>query len=90
MGAEILAISADDLVSHQGFSIRLGGIPFPMLSDQERKVIQLYGVAKEEGHGIRRSVFVLDREGKIVFVNREFGANNFRHYEEIYEALEIS
>ena len=43
-----------------------------------------------EGHGIRRSVFVLDREGKIVFINREFGANNFRHYEEIYEALEIS
>ena len=29
MEAEILAISADDLVSHQGFSLGWGGYPSP-------------------------------------------------------------
>ena len=87
MGAEIIAISADSLESHRQFAGVLGGVPFPMLSDTTGEVIRLYGVAKDQGPGAKRSVFVLDRDGRIIHANTEYSVSTPEHYEAILEVL---
>jgi peroxiredoxin len=58
-----------------------------MLSDEDGKVIRLYGVAKEEGTGAKRSVFVLDTAGRIVHVNPKYEVSNPMHYKAVLDAL---
>jgi len=87
LGAEILAISADSLDSHRKFAERLGGVPFPMLSDEEGRVIRLYGVGKPEGKGARRSIFVVDRDGRILHANTRYSVSEPKHYQAILDAL---
>lgn len=87
LGAEILAISADSLESHKRFDERLGGVPFPMLSDEELRVIDLYGVAKEERTGPRRSIFVVDTDGRLLYVNPRYDVSSPAQYKEILDAL---
>ena len=57
------------MFSHQAFAEQLGGIPFEMLSDFERKVVADWGVRRDDVEGYRgtaqRSVFIVDREGVI-------------------------
>jgi peroxiredoxin Q/BCP len=89
LGAEILAISADSLESHRRFAEKLGGVPFPMLSDEEGDVIRLYGVSKPEGKGARRSVFVVDKEQRILLSNTEYSVSNPMHYKAILDALRM-
>ena len=62
LGAEILAISTDDLSQAQQ-AIDVIGLEFPILSDQDAMVIEEYGVLAS---GISRpATFVLDRDGAI-------------------------
>ena len=62
LGAEILAISTDDLSQAQQ-AIDVIGLEFPVLSDQDAMVIEEYGVLAS---GISRpATFVLDRDGAI-------------------------
>ncbi len=58
-----------------------------MLSDVDLRVIDLYGVAKPERTGPRRSVFVLDRDGRLIHVNTAYQVSNPDHYEAILDAL---
>ncbi len=62
-------------------------MPFPLLSDEDGKVIRLYGVAKEEGTGAKRSIFVLDTAGQIVHANPKYEVSNPGHYVALLEAL---
>jgi peroxiredoxin len=62
LGAEILAISADDL-SEAEHAVKEIGLEFPILSDQDAMVIAEYGVL---ANGISApATFILDRDGAI-------------------------
>ena len=62
LGAEILAISADDL-SEAEHAVNAIGLEFPVLSDQDAMVIEEYGVL---ANGISApATFILDRDGAI-------------------------
>lgn len=69
-GAVVLGISPDDLDSHDRF-IDKHGLPFLLLSDEDHKVAEMFGVWKlkkmfgKEYMGIERSTFVIDAEGKL-------------------------
>lgn len=65
LGAQVLAVSADDLDTHRQFDERLGGLPFPLLADPDLRVARLYGVADEEYKRAQRAVFVIAPEGTI-------------------------
>ena len=43
------------------------GFPFPLLSDPGRAVAAEYGAVKLMGKSINRSVFVIGKDGKLVF-----------------------
>jgi peroxiredoxin len=61
----VLGISGDTPFSHAEFHKR-HALPFPLLSDVHRSVIQAYGVWDEERNVAYRSTVVVDREGKLM------------------------
>ena len=70
-GAVILGVSKDSVASHKKFE-QAHGLPFPLLSDPELKVIQAYDVWKEKKNygkvsmGVVRSTYLIDENGIIV------------------------
>ena len=59
----------DSVFSHQAFAEHLGGLPFELLADFERKVVTEWGVRRDDVAGYAgmptRSVFILDRDGVV-------------------------
>ena len=57
------------MFSHQAFAKELGGLPFELIGDFERKMVTDYGVRRDDVAGYagmaRRSIFVVDRAGVI-------------------------
>ena len=67
---QILGISTDPVKRHDSFAKKYS-LPFPLLSDEKREVVEKYGVWAEKkfmGHrymGTLRISFLIDAEGKI-------------------------
>ena len=83
--AQVLAISAQDVTSHEEFSGK-HGFKFPLLADVNKEVAGLYGTLGPLGFP-RRSVFVVDRQGKIVYAHRALAGLTFRSVDDITAAL---
>ena len=68
-GVGIFGISVDSVFSHQAFAKELGGLPFDLIGDFERKMVTDYGVRRDDVAGYsgmaRRSIFIVDRKGDI-------------------------
>jgi peroxiredoxin len=59
----------DSVYSHQAFAKELGGLPFDLIGDFERKMVTSYGVVRDDVEGYsgvaRRTIFIIDHEGVI-------------------------
>ena len=70
-GIGIYGISVDSVFSHQAFAKELGGLPFDLIGDFERKMVTDYGVRRDDVQGYsglaRRTVFVIDGSGTITY-----------------------
>lgn len=70
-GAVVLGVSKDTVASHKKFEEKYG-LPFTLLSDPEKTVLQQYDVWKEKKNygkismGILRTTYLIDEEGVIV------------------------
>ena len=70
-GAVILGVSKDSVASHKKFEEK-HGLPFTLLSDTEKEVIQAYDVWKEKKNygkvsmGVVRTTYLIDEKGVIV------------------------
>jgi peroxiredoxin len=55
--------------SHQAFAKELGGLPYDLIGDFERKMVTDYGVRRDDVQGYsgmaRRTVYVIDGSGTI-------------------------
>ena len=85
VGAQVLAISAQDLESHDAFASK-HGFGFPLLADTDKSVAQMYGTVGPLGFP-RRSVFVVDAKGLVVYAHRAIAGLTFRPVSEIVEAI---
>ncbi|MBM3717748.1 MAG: peroxiredoxin [Actinobacteria bacterium] len=85
VGAQVLAISAQDMTSHEDFS-RRNGFGFPLLADTDKAVANLYGTLGPLGFP-RRSVFVVDSTGTLRYVHRAIAGLTFRPVDELIEAV---
>ena len=65
-GAVVFGINPADQESHRRF-VEKQQYQFPLLVDADKKVAALYGT---NGLIIQRTVFVIDKEGKIVYAKR--------------------
>ena len=72
-GAEVYGISTDNTPSQKAFAQSLN-LSFPLLSDfRDRKVSQDYGVYVPQAGVANRVTIVIDKDGKIDFI--EFGGD---------------
>jgi peroxiredoxin Q/BCP len=68
--ARILGVSPDDPSSHDRFAKKFE-LPFPLLSDPDHKVCEIFGVWKEKNMygrksmGVERTTFVIDAQGVV-------------------------
>ena len=69
-GYEIIGVSADNKKRQQNFKEKYN-LPFPLLADEDRSVINAFGVwgpkkfMGKEYDGIHRTTFIIDETGKI-------------------------
>ena len=70
-GAVVIGVSKDSVASHKKFEEKYG-LPFTLLSDVERTVIEAYDVWKEKKNygkvsmGVVRTTYLIDEEGIII------------------------
>ena len=73
---EIFGVSIDSAASHEKF-IHKHHLPFPLLSDSDRKMVEAYGVWVEKSMygkkymGAERSTFVIDPAGRLSAIFRK-------------------
>lgn len=69
-GFEVVGVSNDDEKSHQKFITKFD-LPFTLLADTDKKIVNDYGVYGEKKFmgrtfdGIHRTTFIIDEHGKI-------------------------
>jgi peroxiredoxin Q/BCP len=69
-GAKVLGVSIDSVGSHKKFAEKYA-LPFTLLADEEKRVVEQYGVWEKkqfigkEYMGTMRTSFLIDPEGKI-------------------------
>jgi peroxiredoxin Q/BCP len=85
LGAQILAISPQSVESHEAFA-GVHGFTFPLLADTEKSVARTYGILGPVGF-YKRSVFVVDGDGRIRYVHRATAGLTFRKTDELVEAV---
>ncbi|NCI51956.1 thioredoxin-dependent thiol peroxidase [Sediminibacterium roseum] len=90
-GYQVLGVSPDSVKSHKKFGNKFD-LPFPLLADEDKKIINKYGLWQEKQlfgrkyMGVVRTTFLIDEEGKIFkIIDRPVSKN---HAEEIVEAWE--
>ena len=90
LNAVILGISPDSVESHKKFAGKYD-LPFKLLSDEKKEVVEKYGVWKEKSMygrkymGVERSTFIIDKNGKVRKVFRKVKVAD--HNKEVTEAL---
>jgi len=85
VGAQVLAVSAQDMASHERFATK-HGFQFPLLSDTDKAVAGLYGTLGPLGFP-RRSIFVIDSQGIVRYAHRAIAGLTFRPVEELVGAI---
>jgi peroxiredoxin Q/BCP len=80
----VIGVSKDTVKDQAKFRAKYD-LPFPLLSDVDSAVCNLYGVIKEKNMygkmvmGIERSTFVIDDEGRVAKVYRKVNVDGHAH-----------
>ena len=88
--AVILGVSPDSVKSHKKFSEKYK-LKFDLLADEEKVVVEKYGVWKEKSMygrkymGVERTTFIIDEKGKIKNIFNKVKVDG--HNKEVLEAL---
>lgn len=69
-GAVVLGVSADSVKAHEKF-VKKFTLPFPLLADEDKRIVEAYGVWGEKSflgrryQGIHRVTFLIGGDGRI-------------------------
>jgi peroxiredoxin 2/4 len=66
--AEILGVSVDSIESHRKWAEELGGVEYPLLSDDEKAVSRAYNVLDEREGVCLRATFIINPSGDISYL----------------------
>jgi len=89
-GIQVIGVSADSEKKHENFKSKYD-LPFPLVADTEKQVINDYGVwgkkkfMGREFDGIHRTTFIIDEQGKVEHVIEKVKTKS--HTEQINELL---
>ncbi|HSC54840.1 MAG TPA: thioredoxin-dependent thiol peroxidase [Phnomibacter sp.] len=88
-GIQVVGVSMDSVKSHGKFAQKFD-LPFSLLADEDRKILEAYGVWGEKKFmgrvydGIHRTSFLIDEKGKIKAIITKPVSKN--HTQEILDA----
>ena len=85
LDAIVLGVSFDSVESHKAFIAKYK-LPFVLLADTDKKVAKAYGVADDNSKVASRVTFVINKAGKIAFVDPK--VNPATHAAEIRTVLQ--
>ncbi len=85
LGVSILGVSVDSVESHKKFAEKYN-LPFTLLADTEKKVVEDYDVKNDSGRA-KRASFLIDKQGKIAKIYENVVPET--HTEEVLKDLEI-
>lgn len=91
-GFVVIGVSADNEKSHKNFAGKYS-LPFPLIADTEKKILDAYGVWKEKSLygrsflGIVRTTFVIDEKGMIEKIIAKVDTKN--HTAQIFKLLNL-
>ena len=89
-GFAVVGVSTDAVKTHKKFETKYE-LPFPLIADEDKKIVEQYGVWGEKKFmgktymGITRTTFLIDEAGKIIKIIEKPDTKN--HTEEILAAL---
>jgi peroxiredoxin Q/BCP len=89
-GYQILGVSVDSEASHQKF-IKKFNLPFPLIADTDKKLVEEFGVWQEKTMmgrkymGTVRTTFVVDEKGEILHKISGRAVNTKEHADQILE-----
>jgi peroxiredoxin Q/BCP len=86
VGAQVLALSPQDLDSHRAFAKRHGGFAFPLLCDVDKAVGEAYGILGPLGF-YRRSLFVVAPDGRVSYAHRSVTSLSYQPTEVLVEKV---
>lgn len=81
-GTVVLPVSVDSLSTHASWAAEMK-FPFVLGSDPELSLAKTYGSFDPNRRHSRRTVFVIGKDGRILFRNLAFGALNENAYTEL-------
>ena len=90
-GIKVLGVSNDDEASHQKFISKFS-LPFDLLADTEKEIVNAYGVYGEKNMygkkymGINRTTFLIDEAGKIKKIFKKVNVDE--HADEVLKAFD--
>ncbi len=90
-GYKLLGISADSINKQAKFALR-NNLPFPLIADEDKKIIQLFGVWDKKNFmgktfdGILRTTFILDENQVVTHIINKVKTKN--HTEQILEVID--
>lgn len=89
--ARVFGVSIDPIKSHQKF-IDKQELPYPLISDEDKKIVEAYGVWVEKSMygktymGTERSTFIIDGEGNLKAILQKVSPK--KHLALLHEALD--
>ena len=87
LNAMVLGISGDYVFSHQEWA-KHHKLPFPLLSDHDHRVAKAYDSYMEQYGFNKRTVYLIDKEGVVRYVNLAFKAGDKKDYDALRAELE--
>ena len=86
VNSQVIGISVDSRFSNKRYAEDLG-LTYPLLSDFQREVSELYGILNTESGVANRTTFVVDMEGTIQHIDEGRDAIDVTKAYEVCERL---
>ena len=86
LNATVLGVSGDYAFSHHEWA-KFHKLQFPLLSDHDHAVARLYASYNEDAGYNKRTVYLIDKEGVVRYVNLAFKAGDAADYNRLREEL---
>ncbi|MBV9958135.1 MAG: peroxiredoxin [Acidobacteria bacterium] len=87
LNATVLGISGDYVFSHQEWA-KFHKLQFPLLSDHDHKIARLYDSYMEDRGFNKRTIYLIDKDGVVRYVNLAFKAGDKADYDALRAELE--
>jgi peroxiredoxin len=86
VNADVVALSGDYVYSHHEWA-KFHNLPFRLASDHDHAVAKRYGSYNEASGHDRRTVFVVDKQGKIAYIDLTYSPRDSVSFGKLQVAL---